>query len=105
MPVISGGILIEIVGRDVVACQMRYDEREEITIGFDTPNVAGLIVADLEGPVPIKTVVAGGKTSAQFVKRSAEFAWLYRRTGFVAQAGDEYQYRDSWRFDYQRLIV
>ena len=106
MPNPAGAILVEIVGRDVVTWQLRYDERHTIVLGIDTPAVAGLVVADSLGLVAkINIAPSAHSTGVEFQTRSLPFSVLHRRTGFVDATATDYHYLDNWRFDYQRFMT
>ena len=105
MPNLTGAILVEIVGRDVVTWRLNYVERHTIVVGIDTPTLAGVVVADSLGLVPGFSVVpTAHSTSVQFTKRSLPVSVLHRRTDFVTVTPTGYRYLDSWRFDYQRFM-
>ncbi|MDQ2808732.1 MAG: hypothetical protein M3Z04_17765 [Chloroflexota bacterium] len=106
MPNLTGAILVEIIGCDVVTWRLNAVERQTIVLGIDTPNLAGVIVADSLGLVPgVSVVPTAHSTSVQFTKRSPSVSVLHRRTDFVNATPTGFRYLDSWRFDYQRFMA
>lgn len=106
MPNLTGAILVEIVGYDVVTWRLNAVERQTIVLGIDTPHLAGVVVADSLGLVPgVSVVPTAHSTSVQFTKRSPSVSVLHRRSGFVNATPTGFRYLDSWRFDYQRFMT
>ena len=106
MPTLTGVVLTEIVGRDVISWRVTPDTFHELTYSVDTAEVPGVVVLDGHGRIADAQVihhVPTNKTIIQFKTRSDCYALLYRRNNFVKETGGVYTYNDSWRYQGQRF--
>jgi hypothetical protein len=102
MSQLTGAVLVEIVGRDVIAWRMLNDERHYL-YSIDTTAVTGLVMADAAGPLEPRVVQAEGRTIVEFKKRSSFYMMLYRRNDQIESGDADDLYFDNWRFDSRRL--
>lgn len=106
MPSLTGVVLTEIVGHDVISWRVTPDAFHELTYSVDTADVPGVVVLDGQGRISDALVIRyapANKTIVQFKTRSDFYALLYRRNSIVAERDGEYIYSDSWRYQGQRF--
>ncbi len=106
MPSLTGVVLTEIVGRDVISWRVTPDAFHELTYSIDTADVPGVVVIDGRGRIEDALVIRyapANKTIVQFKTRTDFYALLYRRNNFVEETDGEYIYDDSWRYQGQRF--
>ena len=106
MPTLTGVVLTEIVGRDVISWRVTPDAFHELTYSVDTADVPTVVVLDGEGRIADAQVIhyaPANKTIVQFKTRSDCYALLYRRNNFIQEQDGAYLYEDSWRYQGQRF--
>jgi hypothetical protein len=106
MAILTGVVLTEIVGRDVISWRVTPDSFHELTYSVDTADVPGVVVIDAEGRIKNALVIRyapANKTIVQFKTRSECYALLYRRNNVVEERDGTYYYNDSWRYQGQRF--
>lgn len=106
MPSLTGVVLTEIVGRDVISWRVTPDAFHELTYSVDTADVPGVVVLDGQGRIADALVIRyapANKTIVQFKTRSDFYALLYRRNNVVEDRNGEYIYNDSWRYQGHRF--
>jgi len=106
MPTLTGVVLTEIVGRDVISWRVTPDAFHELTYSVDTAEVPGVVVLDGQGRIADAQVIhyaPANKTIVQFKTRSDFYALLYRRNNFIEERDGLYTYDDSWRYQGQRF--
>ncbi len=106
MPSLTGVVLTEIVGRDVISWRVTPDAFHELTYSIDTADVPGVVVIDGRGRIEDALVIRyapANKTIVQFKTRTDFYALLYRRNNFVEENTGDYVYDDSWRYQGQRF--
>jgi hypothetical protein len=106
MPTLTGVVLTEIVGRDVISWRVTPDTFHELTYSVDTADVSGVVVLDGQGCIEDTQVihyVPSNKTIVHFKTRSDYYALLYRRNNFVEESGGVYTYNDTWRYQGHRF--
>ena len=89
MPTLTGVVLTEIVGRDVVSWRVTPDAFHELTYSVDTADVPGVVVLDGQGRIEDALVIhyaPANKTIVQFKTRSDFYALLYRRNNFIEES-------------------
>ena len=101
----NGIVLIEVVGRDVVTWRVTNDPVQLMTRAVDSADVPMVAALDNVGRIhDIQRVANGPRTLIQFRKSSPFYVMLYRRRNFLDWHNEYYTYRDSWRFDGERLF-
>ena len=106
MPTLTGVVLTEIVGRDVVSWRVTPDAFHELTYSVDTADVPGVVVLDGQGRIEDALVIhyaPANKTIVQFKTRSDFYALLYRRNNFIEESDGVYTYNNSWRYQGHRF--
>jgi hypothetical protein len=106
MPRLTGVVLTEIVGRDVISWRVTPDTFHELTYSVDTADVPAVVILDGEGRIGDAQVIhyaPANKTIVQFKTRSDCYALLYRRNNFIREEDGAYVYEDTWRYQGQRF--
>jgi hypothetical protein len=106
MPTLTGVVLTEIVGRDVISWRVTPDTFHELTYSVDTADVPAVVIFDGEGRIADAQVIhyaPANKTIVQFKTRSDCYALLYRRNNFIREEDGAYVYEDTWRYQGHRF--
>jgi hypothetical protein len=106
MPRLTGVVLTEIVGRDVISWRVTPDAFHELSYSVDTADVPAVVILDGEGRIGDAQVIhyaPANKTIVQFKTRSDCYALLYRRNNFIREEDGAYVYEDTWRYQGQRF--